>query len=373
MNGIKEGISVEEALKQIREGRQVILVDDEDRENEGDLCMAAQFCRPEDINFMAKFGRGLICLTMTRERIEELGLPKMAERNQSRFGTNFHVSIEAREGVTTGISAADRACTIQAAISAQAGPSNLVSPGHIFPLGAVDGGVLVRTGQTEGSVDLARLAGVEPAGVICEIMKEDGSMARRPDLEVFAAEHDLGILTIAQLIEFRLQREAQIRAASEMMVTPRGLNSAFRLVVFTSEVTSAQHVALVLGDVSEAKDVLVRVHRANVLTDVLDVGPHNGKVFQVLRRIEREGAGVLVYVLPENLNLVAQADEIKNGKRAVDGVDTPPVLRELGLGAQVLRSLGLSKIRLITDNPKRLVGLSGHGLEVVDRVPFKDL
>lgn len=371
---LDRSLTVAEALEQLRAGRQIILVDDEDRENEGDLCMAAASCTAEDINFMARFGRGLICLTMTAERMERLGLPKMTQRNQSRFGTNFHVSIEAREGVSTGISAADRARTVQAAIAPDATSRDIVSPGHMFPICAVEGGVLVRSGQTEGSVDLARLAGIEPAGVICEIMKDDGTMARRPDLERFAAEHDLGILTIAQLIQYRLEREPQIKRLASTRVVPQGLTKEFELIVFESPVTSAQHVAMVLGDVQARPDVLVRMHRGNMLTDVFGVGPGNAKVVRALKRIEQEGAGVLVYVLPEEVDLAAQVAEIVAGRPAAPAlVARPPELREFGLGAQVLVSLGLSRIRLLTDNPKRIVGLSGFGLEVVERVSYKDL
>ena len=373
MSELRHSITVPEAIERIRGGRQIILVDDEDRENEGDLCMAAGLTTPADIAFMARHGCGLICLTMTKERIERLGLPKMSERNQSRFGTNFHVSIEAREGVTTGISAYDRCRTIRTAVAGDARPQDLVSPGHVFPIGARHGGVLVRSGQTEGSVDLARLAGLEPAGVICEIMNEDGSMARRPQLEVFAERHFLGILTIEQLIEYRLQQEEQIQLIFETRVRPRGLSQHFRLIVFKSPVTSAQHVAWVLGEVEGRDGVLVRMHRANVLTDVFDVGPGNGKVCHALKEIERAGAGVLVYVLPEATNMAVQAREVHSGQPA-EGASAPmggpPALREFGLGAQVLRSLGLRRIRLLTDNPKRIVGLSGYGLEVVERVSF---
>lgn len=371
---LKYSISVQDAIERIRAGKQIILVDDEDRENEGDLCMAASACTADDINFMARYGRGLICLTLSAERIEHLALPRMSENNQSRFGTNFHVSIEAREGVTTGISAADRAQTIAAAVAPDASPRDIVSPGHMFPIAAREGGVLVRSGQTEGSVDLARLAGLEPAGVICEIMKDDGTMARRPDLEVFAKDHDLGILTIAQLIEYRLQNEAQIKKLSSTKVIPHGFDAEFELMIFESPVTSAQHVAFVHGDVNQRNDVLVRMHRANTLTDVFGVGPSNGKVDRALKRIVDEGAGVMVYVLPENHDLAAQMSEIKRGKpNAPSDIATPPLLREFGLGAQVLVSLGLTKIRLLTDNPKRIVGLSGFGLEVSSRVSFKDL
>lgn len=371
MADLRHSLTVDEAIEQIRAGRQIILVDDEDRENEGDLCMSAVHCRAEDINFMAQHGRGLICLTMTRERIDRLALPKMTTRNQSRFGTNFHVSIEAREGVTTGISAADRARTVRAAVARDARPDDLVSPGHMFPICAMDGGVLVRSGQTEGSVDLARLAGLEPAGVICEIMRDDGTMARRADLEQFASQHGLGILTIAQLIEHRLQREEQIKQIAERLVVPEGLSREFRLMIFRSPVSSAQHAALVLGDVAHHDGVLVRMHRANVLDDALHLGRGNGKLLKSLRVIEREGAGVLVYVIPEEMNLSAQLEQLgRPAKSGAGRIARPPELREVGLGAQVLLSMGLKRIRLLTDNPRRLVGLSGYGLEVTERVPL---
>ncbi|MCC6749531.1 MAG: 3,4-dihydroxy-2-butanone-4-phosphate synthase [Deltaproteobacteria bacterium] len=365
-------LTVEMALEQIRAGRQIVLVDDEDRENEGDLCMAATKARAEDINFMARHGRGLICLTLTRERVRRLGLPKMSERNESRFGTNFHVSIEARDGVTTGISAADRATTIHAAVASDAGPHSIVSPGHVFPICAMEGGVLVRTGQTEGSVDLARLAGLEPAGVICEIMNDDGTMARRPDLERFAQEHGLGILTIAQLIEYRLQRERLIHEAVSAEVVPPGLTRPFRLIAYRTEVSDAQYLALVCGPVDSGTPALVRMHRAVVPADVFGVSASGSgsKNLRALRQIEEAGAGVFVYVVPGRVDLVAQVERIARGAAALGGSaeSHPPELRDFGLGAQVLLSLGLKRIRLMTDNPKRLVGLEGYGLEVVEQV-----
>jgi 3,4-dihydroxy 2-butanone 4-phosphate synthase/GTP cyclohydrolase II len=365
-------LSVEQAVDQIRRGEQIILVDDEDRENEGDLCMAAEMVTPEAINFMARFGRGLVCLTMTSERIRRLELPRMSERNESRFGTNFHVSIEARHGVTTGISAADRARTITAAVAAEATPQQLVSPGHVFPIRAVDGGVLVRCGQTEGSVDLARLAGLEPAGVICEIMKDDGTMARRPDLEAFAQNHGLGILTIADLIRYRLRCESMVEKVAETTVVPVGLQASFQLQVYRSAACQAQFVALVLGDVTRGQKVLVRVHRASLLNDVFAVAHGTGasKNHRSLALIEQAGAGVFIYVVPDDLALADQVMRFDKWQRFEGGVarDRLPELREFGLGAQILRSLGISRIRLMTDNPRRIAGLSGFGLEVCERV-----
>jgi len=370
-------LTVEEAVDQIRQGRQIILVDDEDRENEGDLCMAAERVSPEDINFMARFGRGLICLTLTQERVQRLGLTKMAEHNRSRFGTNFYVSIEAAEGVTTGISAADRATTIQAAVAPEASPASVVSPGHVFPICAREGGVLVRSGQTEGSVDLARLAGLEPSGVICEIMKDDGTMARMPDLERFAEEHQIGILTIAQLIEYRLQRESLLQQASSATLVPAGLRSEFRVHVFRSQVNDAQYMALVLGNVCGREPVLVRVHRACIPGDLLGGQSCDCdlKKRRALERIERAGAGVFVYVHPGQVDLAAQVQRhvahreasVPDAGGSPEGL--PPELRDFGLGAQVLAALGVSKIRLMNDT-KRIVGLRSFGLEVVERVPL---
>ncbi len=368
-------LTVEEALQQIKEGRQIILVDDEDRENEGDLCMAAAKVSADDINFMARFGRGLICLTITDERARSLGLTKMTEKNESRFGTNFYTSIEAREGVTTGISAADRAATVVAAVADDAGTSSVVSPGHIFPICAREGGVLVRSGQTEGSVDLARMAGLEPAGVICEIMKDDGTMARMNDLERFAEEHQLGILTIAQMIEHRLQRESLILQAAAGSVIPAGLTKEFQVQVFKSSVNDAQYMALTLGEVTTGDPVLVRVHAACIPGDVFGVNncACEQKKRRALKLIEEAGAGVFVYVHPGQLDLSAQvASHIAGDHAAPPPKETglPPELRDFGLGAQVLATLGLTKIRLMIDNPKRLIGLPSFGLEVVERIPL---
>ena len=365
-------LTVEEAIEQIRDGRQIILVDDEDRENEGDLCMASARVTPDDINFMARFGRGLICLTVTERRAQRLGLTKMTERNESRFGTNFYTSIEARHGVTTGISAADRATTVQAAVASAAGPDDVVSPGHVFPICARKGGVLVRSGQTEGSVDLARLAGLEPSGVICEIMKDDGTMARMPDLEQFAEEHGLGILTIEQLIEHRVQRESLVRAANRTKVVPAGTSQEFELVTFCTDVNNAQYMALVLGDPRGDQPMLVRMHRACIPGDVLGVTSCGcaGKMQRALQAIEQSGAGVFVYIHPGQLDLTEQVQaHVENHRpKEVKPEGMPPELRDFGLGAQVLAGLGLSKIRILTNNPKRIIGLGSYGLEVVERV-----
>jgi 3,4-dihydroxy 2-butanone 4-phosphate synthase/GTP cyclohydrolase II len=370
-------LTVEEAISQIREGRQIILVDDEDRENEGDLCMAAERVTAADINFMARYGRGLVCLTLTEDRARRLGLTKMTERNESRFGTNFYVSIEAREGVTTGISAADRAATVRAAIAPTADTRSVVSPGHVFPICAREGGVLVRMGQTEGSVDLARLAGLEPAGVICEIMKDDGSMARMPDLERFADEHELGILTIAQLIEHRLQRESLVHKAGSGKVVPVGLTKEFEVHVFKSVVNDAQYLALVLGDLRKTeRPVLVRVHTACIPGDVFGLRscPCDERKRRALALIEAEGAGVFVYVHPGHVDMAHQVEaHVRGGGCAAPhGPGLPPELRDYGLGAQVLAALGLQQIRIMTDNPKRYVNLRSFGLEVVGRVTLTD-
>ena len=372
---MKNRLTVQQAIEQLREGRQIILDDDEDRENEGDLCMASDKVTAEDINFMAMHGRGLICLTLTQERANRLGLTKMTERNESRFGTNFYTSIEAREGVTTGISAADRATTILAAVSDGASTHSVVSPGHVFPICARKGGVLVRSGQTEGSVDLARLAGLEPSGVICEIMKEDGTMARMPDLEIFAEEHNLGILTIAELIEYRVQRESLVTRGIETEVTPGGAQKPFRLATFHTEVNQGQYLALVLGNVTTGDPVLVRMHTSCVPGHVFHLATCGceAKKARSLELIEEAGAGVFVYIHPGRLDLAAQVRRcVLKGEMPVEPTEEgiPAELRTFGLGAQVLASLGLSKIRLMTDNPKRIVGLKSYNLEVVEQVPL---
>jgi 3,4-dihydroxy 2-butanone 4-phosphate synthase / GTP cyclohydrolase II len=370
---------VERAVEEIRAGRILILVDDEDRENEGDLCMAAERVTPEAINFMARYGRGLICLSLTPQRCDDLGLQLMVSpgANRSQFGTAFTVSIEARHGVTTGISAADRATTIRTAIAPNARPDDLVTPGHVFPLRAQVGGVLVRTGQTEGSVDLARMAGMEPAGVICEIMNEDGTMARMHDLEAFAERHGIMRLSVADLIQYRLARESLVERVESGVMCPAfdGVSNEFRAYVYRTAVQDTQFLALCLGEFSPQDEVLVRVHAA-CFGDALnsrscDCG---ALLRESLRQIEREGRGVFLYVLPGCLDLRSQfATHVlhRTLPQRADAVDRPPpAIRGFGLGAQVLVHLGLRRIRLLTNNPKRMAGLAGYGLEITDRVPI---
>ena len=368
---------VHKAIEEIRAGRMVILVDDEDRENEGDLTMAAEKVSPEAINFMARHGRGLICLTLTEERIARLQLPMMVAENRSSMGTAFTVSIEARHGVSTGISAHDRYTTIRTAVAKDARPEDLVSPGHVFPLKARRGGVLVRTGQTEGSVDLARLAGLEPAGVICEIMRDDGQMARVPDLEKLAAEHNLLIVTIAELIDFRLQNERLVRRASAGPLRPGFLPAGTELAghVFVSDVEDTEYLALVVGDPAAAaargESVLVRVQSMCPVGD-----PFGSRSCDCRWQLEesvammmRVGIGVLLYVHPKGRTSIAAAFEshVLHTPRS----DQAGTLRDFGLGAQVLSDLGVRKIRLLSNNPKKIAGIGGYGIEVVERVPIE--
>ncbi len=360
---------VEHALREIRAGKMVILTDDEDRENEGDLVMAASLVTPNAINFMAKHGRGLICLSLTDERLRKLNLPAMVHDNTSPFQTAFTVSIEAARGVTTGISAADRAHTIRTAVAADAKPGDLVRPGHIFPLRARDGGVLVRTGQTEGSVDLARMAGLPPAGVICEVMKEDGTMARRPDLVRFARRHKLVLLSVADLITYRLARERLVRRVQELEVehAPFGKVKAF---AYATDVDPTVHLAIVVGDISGKKPVLTRVHRATMLGDMLDACTGNGPLKSAMAAIHKEGRGVVVYLRKTITGDDALKLALPSNEEHVLGTRDQTRLREFGVGAQILQDLGLSRLVLLTHTRKKIVGLESYGLDVVAQRSF---
>ena len=372
---------IEEVIKDIRAGKMVILVDDEDRENEGDLCMAAKAVTPEAINFMAKYGRGLICLTLDRAQVKQLNLSMMVEKNKSPFETGFTVSIEARTGVTTGISAADRARTIQVAADPDAQPDDIISPGHIFPLRARRGGVLERTGQTEGSVDLARLAGMTPAGVICEIMKDDGTMARMPDLEKFAAEHDMKVATIADLVAYRLRRDTLVHRAVEARL-PSHFGGEFKAIVYANDVDKHEHLALVRGDIDPDKEIMVRVHSECLTGDVFgsDRCDCGAQLQTAMRMVSEAGTGVILYMRQEGRGiglinkLKAYALQDDEGLDTVDAnleLGFKPDLRDYGIGAQILRDIGVRKMCLLTNNPKKIVGLEGYDLEVIKRLPIE--
>jgi len=359
--------AAEDIIEEARKGRMFILVDDEDRENEGDLVIPAQWATPETINFMAKHARGLICLALTRERVEQLGLPLMAQHNGTRHQTAFTVSIEAREGVTTGISAADRARTVAVAIDPSCGPKDIVTPGHVFPLVARDGGTLERTGHTEAAVDLARLAGLTPAGVICEIMNDDGTMARRNDLIAFAQKHNLKIGTISDLIAYRRRYDSIVRRLSENTFDS-AYGGEFRCVIYVNKVTMAQHLALVKGDPAHGGPVTVRMHAGNIFTDLLgqrDTG-RGGEIEACMREIAKEGRGVLV-LIREAPTVMLSEQRRRSGERIQPAGGE---LRDYGVGAQILIDLGVKEMVLLTNTSKSIVGLEGFGLKVVAQKPI---
>jgi len=371
--------SIKDAMDDIRKGRTVILVDDEDRENEGDLCFAAEHVTPEKINFMAKYGRGLICLSLTDERLKQLDLPMMVQRNTSRFETAFTISIDAKHGISTGISASDRSRTIQICVDDKARADDLVRPGHVFPLRAKPGGVLVRTGQTEGSVDLARLAGLKPAAVICEIMNDDGTMARMPDLEVLAEAHELKIVAVQDIIAYRLQKESLVENIAEAVI-PTPFGGDFRAVVFRSRVDGTEHLAMVKGEFDVDDEVLVRVHSECLTGDVFhslrcDCGD---QLVRSMEMIGEEGKGALIYMhqegrgigLANKIKAYALQEKGKDTVEANEALGLKPDLRDYGIGAQILNHLGIRKLRLMTNNPKKIIGLEGYGLEIVGRMPI---
>ncbi len=372
-------LTIEQAIEDIKNGKMVILVDDEDRENEGDLTMAAEAVTPEAINFMAKYGRGLICLPLDSSIADRLDLPMMVDKNTSQFETGFTVSIEAKVGVTTGISAADRATTILTAVADGTTPADIARPGHIFPLRARDGGVMVRIGQTEGSVDLARLAGLKPAAVICEIMAEDGTMARMPSLEVFAKEHSIGICTVADLVRYRLKNESFVKRAAQTIIPTK--SGEFKIIAYENDMDNLTHIALVKGVIDPEKALLVRVHSECMTGDIFSSlrCDCQDQLHKAMDMMEEEGSGVLLYLRQEGrgIGLVNKLKAYEYQRQGLDTVEANEKLgfkadmRDYGVGAQMLVDLGVKKMRLLTNNPKKMIGLEGYGLSLVEQVPIE--
>ncbi len=373
-------LTIEQAIEDIKNGKMVILVDDEDRENEGDLTMAAETVTPEAINFMARYGRGLICLSLDSTIADRLDLPMMVDNNTSQYGTGFTVSIEAKKGVTTGISAADRATTILTAVAEETTPNDIARPGHIFPLRARDGGVMVRIGQTEGSVDLARLAGMKPAGVICEIMDDDGTMARMPSLEKFAKKHGIGICTVAELVKYRLKTESFVKKAASTII-PTKVGGEFTIIAYENDLDNLTHIALVKGEIDPEKAILVRVHSECMTGDIFSSlrCDCQDQLHSAMAMMEKEGSGVLLYLRQEGrgIGLVNKLKAYEYQRHGMDTVEANEKLgfeadmRDYGVGAQILVDLGVKKMRLLTNNPKKMIGLEGYGLSVVEQVPIE--
>ena len=380
MEKTRRKITAEQAIKSVKEGRLIIIVDDEDRENEGDLMVAAEKVTPDIVNFMAKNGRGLICLPLTRERLEELDLPLMVANNTASFQTAFTISIDVKKGITTGISAHDRAKTVLAAVDPETKPKDLARPGHIFPLQARKGGVLERAGQTEAAVDLAKLAGLKPAGVICEIMNEDGTMARMPQLEKFSQTYDIQILTIADLIKYRMKTECLVKKMEEVDLPTK--NGNFRLIIFEDIIHRENHIALVKGEIKKDEPILVRAHSQCLTGDTFtstrcDCGDQLRKSMEM---VNSEGKGVILYIINQEGRGIGLVNKIKAYAMQDKGLDTveanqklgfKPDQRDYGIGAQILVSLGVKKLRLITNNPRKFIGLAGYGLEIIERVPIE--